>query len=62
MIKSFLKTKNVFAVVGASRDPEKYGYQVYRDLLNAGYRVYHVNQNADGVLGINAFRISKSCP
>ena len=47
LIKSFLNTKYVFAVVGASRDPEKYGHQVYRDLLNAGYRVYCVNPNAD---------------
>ena len=55
LIKSFLNTKNVFAVVGASRDPEKYGHQVYRDLLNSGYRVYCVNPNADGVLGNKCF-------
>jgi predicted CoA-binding protein len=50
LIKSFLSTENVFAVVGASRDPEKYGHQVYRDLLNARYRVYCVNPNADEIL------------
>jgi predicted CoA-binding protein len=55
LIKSFLNTKNVFAVVGASRNPEKYGYQVCRDLLNAGYRVYCVNPNADEVLGNKCF-------
>ena len=55
LIKSFLNTENVFAVVGASRDPEKYGHQVYRDLLNAGYRVYCVNPNADKVLGNKCF-------
>jgi predicted CoA-binding protein len=55
LIKSFLNTENVFAVVGASRDPEKYGHQVYRDLLNAGYRVYCVNPNADEVLGNKCF-------
>jgi len=51
LIKAFLDRKNIFAVVGASRDPEKYGHQVYRDLRNAGYRVYCVNPNADEVLG-----------
>ena len=51
LIKSFLKTENVVAVVGASRDPKKYGHQVYRDLLNARYRVYCVNPNADEILG-----------
>jgi predicted CoA-binding protein len=44
---SFLKTEKLFAVVGANRDPEKYGHQIYKDLLNAGYRVYCVNPNAD---------------
>ena len=55
LIKSFLNTENVFAVVGASRDPEKYGHQVYRDLLNAGYNVYCVNPNTDEVLGKKCF-------
>jgi predicted CoA-binding protein len=55
LIKSFLNIKNVFGVVGASRDPEKYGHKVYRDLLNAGYRVYCVNPNADEVLGNKCF-------
>ncbi len=32
LIKEFLKKGNVFAVVGVSRNPEKYGHQVYKDL------------------------------
>jgi predicted CoA-binding protein len=55
LIKSFLNSENIFGVVGASRDPEKYGHQVYKDLLNAGYRVYCVNPNADKVLGNKCF-------
>jgi len=51
LIKVFLYKENIFAVVGASRDPKKYGHQVYRDLRNAGYRVYCVNPNADEILG-----------
>jgi predicted CoA-binding protein len=43
--------KNVIAVVGASRDPEKYGHRVYKDLKQAGYKVYPVNPNADEVFG-----------
>jgi predicted CoA-binding protein len=50
-IKAFLTKKNVFAVVGASRDPRKYGYQVYKDLKNAGYEVYPVNPKAQEILG-----------
>jgi len=51
LIKAFLNKRNIFAVVGASRDPKKYGYQVYRDLKNAGYEVYAVNPNAEEILG-----------
>jgi len=51
LIRRFLDKKNVFAVVGASREPQKYGHQVYRDLRNAGYKVYAVNPNANEVMG-----------
>ena len=51
LIKKFLAARNIFAVVGASRDPQKYGHQVYQDLKKAGYVVYPVNPNADKILG-----------
>ena len=50
-VKAFLNKENIFAVVGASRDPRKYGYQVYKDLTKAGYKVYPVNPNAEEILG-----------
>jgi len=52
LITEFLNKKNVFAVVGASRDPKKYGHQIFKDLRNAGYKVYCVNPNADEVIGV----------
>jgi predicted CoA-binding protein len=51
LTKAFLNKKNIFAVVGASRDSKKYGYQVYNDLKNAGYEVYPINTNANEILG-----------
>jgi hypothetical protein len=51
LIKEFLDKRNIFAVVGASRNPQKYGHQVYRDLKEAGYEVYPVNPNAEEILG-----------
>lgn len=45
LILGFLDKRNVFVVIGASRDPKKYGHQVYRDLRSAGYEVYPVNAN-----------------
>ena len=41
----------VFAVAGASRDPNKYGYKVYKKLKAAGYIVYPINPNADDIEG-----------
>ena len=62
LIERFLDRKSVFAVVGASRDPQKYGYQVYRDLKNAGYAVYPVNPNAEKILGDKCYPGLKNLP
>jgi hypothetical protein len=51
VIEEFLDKKNIIAVVGASKNPEKYGHRVYRDLRSGSYRVYPVNPNADEILG-----------
>ncbi len=42
---------NSFAVVGASRDPSKYGFLVYRSLKSAGKTAYPVNPKATEVDG-----------
>ena len=62
LIREFLDKKNVFAVVGASRNPEKYGHQVYRDLRSAGYRVYPVNPNTDEILGDKCYSSLEALP
>ncbi len=62
LIKKILERKNVIAVVGASRDPEKYGHQVYRDLREAGYTVYPVNPNAAAILGDRCYPDLESLP
>ena len=58
----FLDKKNIFAVVGASRNPEKYGYKVYIDLKGAGYKVYPVNPNADEILGDKCYPSLEKLP
>ena len=50
LINDFLRKENVFAVVGVSGNPAKYGHQVYKDLKEAGYVVYAVNPHIDEVL------------
>lgn len=51
IINEFLDKKNVFAVVGVSKELEKYGNKIYSDLKHAGYTVYPVNPNAIKILG-----------
>jgi len=61
LVDEFL-SKRVFAVVGASQNPEKYGYQIYRALKKAEYKVYPVNPNADEILGDKCYPSLSSLP
>ena len=54
--------QRVFAVVGASRNIEKYGYKVYKALLAAGFTVYPVNPNADEIDGNQVYPTLESVP
>lgn len=62
LIKEFLNKNNVIAIVGASRNPEKYGYKVYKDLKEAEYKVYPVNPNASEILGDKCYPNLESLP
>jgi uncharacterized protein len=62
LISTFLTKKNIFAVVGVSRNSEKIGYQVYRDLKNAGYKVYPINPNSQNILGNKCYPNLESLP
>ncbi len=45
------------AVIGASRNPKKIGFQVVYNLVKDGYRgrIYPVNPNADEIMGFKAY-------
>jgi predicted CoA-binding protein len=62
LINDFLRKEHVFAVVGVSRNPAKYGHQVYKDLKEAGYVVYAVNPNIDEVLGDRCYHSLSELP
>ncbi len=49
--QEILKSYNVIAVVGCSRDDTKYSNIVSRFLKDAGYRVIPVNPTAEEILG-----------
>jgi len=41
----------LYAVVGASTNKEKYGYKVFKDLIDGGYKVLPINTNEKEILG-----------
>jgi predicted CoA-binding protein len=53
---------NSFAVIGASRDREKYGNKVLRSYLQAGRRVYPVNPKVDEIEGLQTYPDLASLP
>jgi predicted CoA-binding protein len=57
-----LSTDTTIAVVGATDDPAKYGFRIYRDLKAKGYRVFGVNPRRDTVDGDPAYRSLADLP
>jgi acyl-CoA synthetase (NDP forming) len=55
-LKCFFEPESV-AVVGASRDPDKYGHSLLKNLVDLGYKgkIYPVNPRADEILGLKAY-------
>lgn len=51
-----------FAVVGASRDRDKYGNKCLRCYLQAGREVYPIHPSAEEIEGLAAFRDLASVP
>jgi len=38
-----ISKQNIYALVGASNNPEKYGFKIFTDLTEAGYNVVPIN-------------------
>ncbi len=54
--------RRLWAVVGASRDRNKYGNRVFRSLRHAGYKVYPVNPHVEEVEGEPAYATLADLP
>ena len=54
LISDFI-TRRVWAVVGVSQDPAKYGNRIYRSLLASGYQVYPVNPKGGEINGATVY-------
>lgn len=50
------------AVVGATDDPAKFGYRIYRDLKRKGFRIFPVNPNRSTVDGDPCFAHLQDLP
>ena len=61
LIEEFVNQR-VWAVVGASTDPAKYGNQIFRDLREAGYTVYGVNLGGGEIEGQKLYPILADLP
>ena len=62
LINEFLDKKNVFAVVGVSKESEKYGNKVYFDLKRSGYTVFPINPNASNISGDRCYPKLRKLP
>ena len=54
LISDFI-SRRVWAVVGVSQDPAKYGNRIYRSLLASGYEVYPVNPKGGEIDGATVY-------
>jgi len=61
LIKEFMAQKK-FAVIGATDNPEKYGHQVFLNLINRGYEVYPVNPRLKTIEGMKCYATLSELP
>ncbi|MCO6040695.1 CoA-binding protein [Thermococcus alcaliphilus] len=57
-VKEFKK----IALVGASKNPAKYGNVILKDLLSKGFEVLPVNPNYDEIEGVKCYKSIKELP
>ena len=61
LISDFI-SRRVWAVVGVSQDPAKYGNRIFRSLLASGYQVYPVNPKGGELDGATVYRSLADLP
>lgn len=56
MIESLKDKSNSIALVGASKNPDKYGNKILKDLISKGYRVFPINKSEKEIDGLEVFK------
>jgi len=54
LIKEFMAQKR-FAIVGATNNTKKYGYEIFKNLAKRGYEVYPVNPRLKELEGVKCY-------
>ena len=60
--EEILKSKKSFAIVGASNEMLKYGYELVCVFKDNGYKVYPINPKYDEIEGIKCYPSLKELP
>jgi len=50
-----LRNNQIFAVVGVSQDPAKYGHEIFESLKTRGYQAYPINPKYESVDGYRCY-------
>ena len=51
----FFNKNSIFTIVGATDNHDKYGYKVFMDLKNKGYKVHPINPKLSEIEGVKCF-------
>lgn len=62
MIKKEMLDKKVWAVVGVTPNKEKYGYKIWKKLLDHGYETYGINPKYDYIQEEKIYTSLKEVP
>ncbi len=54
-IQNFINKDYIYAIVGATENPEKYGYKVLADLKDKGFNVIPVNPKYQEIVGLTCY-------
>jgi predicted CoA-binding protein len=61
MIEDFFRDRMI-AIAGVSRNPKKFGYSVFKELVSKGYNIVPVNPNAESIDTIKCYPNIESLP
>ncbi len=62
-LEAFFKPKSV-AIIGASREPRKFGHVIFKNFVGSGFegKTYAINPKAESILGFEAYSSLKEVP